>query len=105
MSKLQLANWISQIMFPVQAYEGVGNARLYYRERTIASLRAGSVIAGAVVNLWTEVVRWQSARRTEAALRACSDRTLRDVGIDRSEITSIAYFGGRDRRRGGADRD
>lgn len=46
----------------------------------------------------------RAIRRRRAALQGVSDRTLRDIGIDRSELLSIASFGGGDasRRRRGA---
>lgn len=103
--KLEFAEWIRQVFFPVQAFEGAGNSGLYCRERTNASLRFGGVVTRAFANLWGIVVCWHKARRTAAALHACSDRMLQDIGIDRSEITSIVFYGGDSRRRGPMDRD
>ncbi len=48
------------------------------------------------------VVRWDGAiqaRRDLEAYSRLSDRTLKDVGISRSEIHSIAHYGGRDSSR------
>ena len=47
--------------------------------------------------------RLSTARRDEEALRTLSDRELKDIGLDRSEIGSIVHMsandGGRIRRR------
>ena len=99
MLKTEFAEWIRQTLFPVQAFEAAGGSVFHKRERSNASLHLGSIVAGAARRVWTEAVRWHQARRTVAELTACSDRTLQDIGIDRSEITSIAYFGGKERRR------
>ena len=47
---------------------------------------------------WAALVAWNSARRTEAQLRSCSDFLLKDIGIHRSEISAVAA--GRGYRRG-----
>ena len=53
----------------------------------------GSRTTAALPGVWSGVSGVeQSMRRTEAELRACSDAVLKDIGIDRSEITA-------DRRR------
>ncbi len=44
-------------------------------------------------------VNWRACRADRATLRALSSRTLADIGIDRSEITSVVYGRGRDRSR------
>lgn len=105
MLKLEFAEWIRQNLFPVQAFEVAGNASLYYREGGSAPLRVGNTFSQAVIDLWTETVRWRRALLAAAAMRACNDRTLRDIGIDRLEIASIIYFGGQGRRRGPIDFD
>jgi uncharacterized protein YjiS (DUF1127 family) len=38
-----------------------------------------------------QVVRWHKHRQGLAALRALSDRQLRDIGICRAEIAMVAY--------------
>lgn len=40
--------------------------------------------------VWDTVRRWRARRSTINALSALSDRTLRDIGIDRSEIIKVA---------------
>ena len=45
---------------------------------------------------------WLRRRATEKALHELSDRTLHDIGIDRSEIASIARDARRDRRLRGS---
>jgi len=103
--KTEFAEWIRQTVFPVQAFAGAGNTCLYYRDRTNASLHVGNLVSGIAGSVWTETVRWYRARRSAAALKACSDRMLRDIGIDRSEIDSIVFFGADGRRRGPIDFD
>ncbi|WP_161973652.1 DUF1127 domain-containing protein [Hwanghaeella grinnelliae] len=105
MQKTEFAEWIRQTLFPAQIVEPVGNVSLHYRVRTNASLHVGSLVSGTVVSVWTEVVRWHRARRAAAALMACSDTMLRDIGIDRSEIKSVVYDGDQGRRRGPFDFD
>lgn len=57
---------------------------------------AGTIIIKAARRLWI----WQSRRATVAILQALDDRTLRDIGISRTEITSLVYGGaGGGRRR------
>lgn len=103
MNKMNIAEWIRQIFFPAPVVEGVGGLGLVYRERPSFSLEFGNLIVRTAIDLWVESRRRRQARRSAIALRACSDRTLRDLGIDRSEINSIVFFGGEGRRRGPAD--
>jgi uncharacterized protein YjiS (DUF1127 family) len=46
---------------------------------------------------WQVLLQKQRERRTMRALDALSDRTLKDIGIDRSEIESVARSVGADR--------
>ena len=47
------------------------------------------------------VARWHAARRTAAELAALDDHILKDIGVDRTEITSLAAHGGFDASRRG----
>jgi uncharacterized protein YjiS (DUF1127 family) len=57
---------------------------------------------------WTETVKrllhryseYRKKRRAFAELRSLDPRTLKDMGVDRSEAASIVYGGTRGRRRG-----
>lgn len=60
--------------------------------RRYARLRA------ALSRLMLRVQRAQRLRATTRALQGLSDRTLKDIGIDRSEIPSFVATLGRDRR-------
>jgi uncharacterized protein YjiS (DUF1127 family) len=40
--------------------------------------------------LWLRLIAWHVRRGTRAALSALDDRTLRDIGLTRSEIESAA---------------
>lgn len=55
----------------------------------------GSLIA----RIWRAYWDWRVTRTTVLLLRSLDPRTLRDIGIDRSEIESVASDAGRDRRR------
>lgn len=94
MLKLEFAEWIRQVLFPVQAFEGAGSYGLHYRDRTNASLRPGGMVFRVIALVWREICRRRDAHRTILALQACSDHTLRDIGVDRSEIFSVAHLGG-----------
>ncbi len=43
--------------------------------------------------------QWRSRRTAIAELHGMEDRQLQDIGISRSEIESVVYFGGRDPTR------
>ena len=47
-------------------------------------------IAGIVVAAWRRYQRRRSLRATVHILQGLSDRTLKDIGLDRSEIESVA---------------
>jgi uncharacterized protein YjiS (DUF1127 family) len=59
--------------------------------RTLAGIASGAI---AVLR------RELAIRATAAQLRGLDDPALRDIGIDRSEIESIAFHGGFERLRG-----
>ena len=56
---------------------------------------------------WTTAIKWllqryrehRGRRRAIAELRSVDPRTLKDIGIDRTEFTSIVYGDPRGRRR------
>jgi uncharacterized protein YjiS (DUF1127 family) len=48
------------------------------------------VLADAIRRSLLRFQQWRAARRTRASLASLDDRTLRDLGFHRSEITSIA---------------
>jgi uncharacterized protein YjiS (DUF1127 family) len=48
---------------------------------------------------WIRFWRWRSLNATVAVMHGLDDRMLKDIGIDRSEIESIAYTSGAERRR------
>jgi uncharacterized protein YjiS (DUF1127 family) len=69
---------------------------------TISSVgRAVVVAARSVV---AALDRWQARRQALRQLYMLDRRTLKDIGIDRSELQSIAYGGVHGRRRCHADR-
>ncbi len=68
----------------------------YFAHRS-SGFRARTV--QAVCRLIETFDRWQRCKQAEQALRAASDRQLRDMGIDRSEISSVVWGQGRDQGR------
>lgn len=62
---------------------------------------------GEARTLWTAVIKpllcryreYRKRRRAAAELRSVDPRTLKDMGIDRSEVDSIVYGNAGDRRR------
>lgn len=69
---------------------------------TISSVgRAVVVAARSVV---AALDRWQARRQALRQLYMLDRRTLKDIGIDRSELRSIAYGGVHGRRRRHAGR-
>jgi uncharacterized protein YjiS (DUF1127 family) len=58
----------------------------------------GLKLSTAVRALWMALVRRHRQRRTIAILESLDDRTLKDIGLYRSEIHSIAINGGAGRR-------
>lgn len=72
----------------------------------IALDRAARDVLAALIRRTAAWLRRQQqladARATRAALAALDDRTLHDIGLDRSEIASVTasfHTGNRDRRR------
>jgi uncharacterized protein YjiS (DUF1127 family) len=57
--------------------------------------RVSHVVKRAWVGYWTHRAR----RATVFVLHALDDRTLKDIGMDRSEIESVVYAQPRDRAR------
>jgi len=51
------------------------------------------------LRLLHELEAWQKRKATERVLQGLSDRTLRDIGLDRSEIPSVARKAGDNRRQ------
>jgi uncharacterized protein YjiS (DUF1127 family) len=49
--------------------------------------------------LWQAYMRWATRRATARILHSLDARTLKDIGINESEITSIVYGTDGDRRR------
>jgi uncharacterized protein YjiS (DUF1127 family) len=47
--------------------------------------------------LWTRYWEWRTRIATVAALRVLDDRTLKDLGLHRSEIGSLVYGTRRER--------
>ncbi|NNE24844.1 MAG: DUF1127 domain-containing protein [Rhizobiales bacterium] len=43
-----------------------------------------------IADLWNSIARWRQRRETIIALSGLSDHALKDIGIDRSEIYSVA---------------
>lgn len=53
---------------------------------------------GRFLSIWWRSYRvWRNQQLAVAALRRLDNRMLKDLGIDRSEITSVVRTGGRDR--------
>jgi uncharacterized protein YjiS (DUF1127 family) len=59
---------------------------------------AGRRMLTATRRAWTSYWTQRAARATAGILHRLDDRTLKDIGLDRSEIESVAY-GGCQRRR------
>ena len=48
-------------------------------------------IAGILSGAWHAVRGWRARKATVEILQSLDGRTLRDIGVDRSEIESIVY--------------
>jgi len=68
-------------------------------EPDTASPGRGWAIGGRNLNrLWASYWERRTRRATMAILRSLDDRTLKDLGLHRSEIGSLVYGTRRDRR-------
>jgi uncharacterized protein YjiS (DUF1127 family) len=56
-------------------------------------------LKGRLLRVWQAYWEWQRRRTTVRILSALDERTLRDIGINPSEITSYAYGDPEQRRR------
>lgn len=63
-------------------------ASVAYRAAAAAHIRAW----------WLAFARRQRLRRTAGILEGLDDRTLKDIGLDRTEIASVKTHGCRERR-------
>ena len=67
---------------------------------TLGDIQSSSSVWAARIRSWFErYAERRCKRRAVAHLRAVNPRTLKDIGIDRSEASSIIYGGRRGRRR------
>lgn len=55
-------------------------------------------VTGAVNGTWVAYWTRRAERATVLALHSLDDRTLKDIGMDRSEIESVVYSRSHDRR-------
>ncbi len=60
---------------------------------------AGAALADAFAQALADFAKWRRRRKAIADLRALSDRSLADIGIERSEIRSVVMSGSRDASR------
>jgi uncharacterized protein YjiS (DUF1127 family) len=58
--------------------------------RMARSLELGSVLGNRTKAAWQRYRVWRHRRATARALEGLSDRTLKDIGLDRSEIESVS---------------
>jgi uncharacterized protein YjiS (DUF1127 family) len=65
------------------------------RDTPALAARAGNRIARA----WHIYWQWRARRATVDLLHSLDDRTLRDIGVGRNEITSLVYGRPGDRTR------
>jgi uncharacterized protein YjiS (DUF1127 family) len=74
------------------------------RPATVTSALVASVVRYAGVT-WQRLQTWHRRRATVRILQGLSDRTLKDIGVDRSRIEAIVAATPSDRRMRGAPRD
>ena len=58
-----------------------------------------SRFAGRVMGLWRAYLEGRARRATVRILQSLDARTLKDIGLDRTEIDSVVYGPQDDRRR------
>ncbi|HEX4894402.1 MAG TPA: DUF1127 domain-containing protein [Hyphomicrobiaceae bacterium] len=58
--------------------------------RLARSPELGSVFGHRAKAYWQRYTVWRHRRATARALEGLSDRTLKDIGLDRSEIESVS---------------
>jgi uncharacterized protein YjiS (DUF1127 family) len=74
-----------------------------YRDHPSSSGAFQTVWTATIKPLLTRYLEHRRKRRALAELRSVDPRTLKDMGIDRSELTSIVYGNPKGRRRGCAE--
>ena len=56
-------------------------------------------VAAVVRAIWSDLSARRAARRTQVELGRLDDVTLKDIGLDRTELASVAWGGARDLTR------
>jgi uncharacterized protein YjiS (DUF1127 family) len=51
----------------------------------------GAIVWSFLHLIWQRYQQWRRCRRTVQTLRSLDERTLKDIGIDASEIESVVY--------------
>jgi uncharacterized protein YjiS (DUF1127 family) len=74
-----------------------------YRDHPSSSGAFQTVWTATIKPLLTRYLEHRRKRRALAELRSVDPGTLKDMGIDRSELTSIVYGDPKGRRRGCAE--
>jgi len=74
-----------------------------YRDHASSSKSFQTVWTEAIKPLLFRYLEHRRKRRALAELRSVDPRTLKDMGIDRSEVTSIVYGNQNGRRRSCAE--
>jgi uncharacterized protein YjiS (DUF1127 family) len=67
--------------------------------QVISAGRSQAAWTAATAGLLRRYLRYRQQRRALAQLKSVDPRILRDIGIDRSEVTSIVYGDPKGRRR------
>lgn len=65
-----------------------------------ASSGIGRLLAASLMAAYSAFRSYRARRRTVLSLSKLSEHDLKDIGITRSEIVSIAYGSQQERRRG-----